>query len=269
MAALSPLLFAVACGPIEDPSKPSRDPGQVSIPLDAGDRQVSFEWPDGTYWSSRFEQDFGNINEFSDEEKDRADISSESLRVRMPPNKIGSDSGIVAFTEISPGTEYTLEYRVKFHSEFDWSMGGKIPGLSGGDHNTGGEPATDGKGWSVRLMWRENGRLIPYVYHRDQLDQFGDTFGVTLHSGLQRGTWYRVKIHVRLNTSDDRNGMLKIWINDELKLSKSNIRYVTVDSKRNIDWLHWSVFRGGSTMDWASPDTGYVYLDDVRLNRIK
>lgn len=52
-----------------------------------------------------------------------------------------------------------LEYRLRFDEGFDFVKGGKLPGLCGGpDTITGGDACDGTRGWSVRLMWRRNGR---------------------------------------------------------------------------------------------------------------
>ena len=61
----------------------------------------------------------------------------------------------------------TLEYSVFFPSNFDWVLGGKLPGLYGG-HMTcsGGDDAT--QCFSTRLMWRSGGAgelyLVSFVH---------------------------------------------------------------------------------------------------------
>ena len=70
-----------------------------------------------------------------------------------------------------------LSYDLRFDANFDWSLGGKLPGLSGvapGVSPTlpagGGNPGD--KGWSGRLMWRAaNGRhALLHVRPRAGLD---------------------------------------------------------------------------------------------------
>ena len=63
--------------------------------------------------------------------------------------------------KIAGKNDYTIEYEIRFDLGFPWSKGGKVPGFSGGVGYTGGAPAWDGDGFSVRLMWREDGRIIP------------------------------------------------------------------------------------------------------------
>ena len=50
--------------------------------------------------------------------------------------------------------------------------GGKLPGMVGGSHPTGGHPADDG--FSARLMWRRDGAAVQYVYYPGQTSTFGE-----------------------------------------------------------------------------------------------
>ena len=55
--------------------------------------------------------------------------------------------------------ELYLTYRVRFADEFNFVKGGKLPGLVGGEANTGGRVPTGRDGWSARMMWWPMTRL--------------------------------------------------------------------------------------------------------------
>ena len=111
------------------------------------------------------------------------------------------------------------------------------------------------------MMWREDGRIIPYVYHFKQTDQYGDTFGETL--GYFTNTKaHLVKYYAKLNTGSNENGILRIYIDDVLIFEKTNLVYRTDNSK--IDTAHLSIFAGGSTADWNMTGTGYIRLSNFK-----
>ena len=56
----------------------------------------------------------------------------------------------------------------EFH-RIDFVKGGKLPGLFGGEGNTGGGIPTGMDGFSARMMWRGSGRVVQYVYYPDQV----------------------------------------------------------------------------------------------------
>lgn len=212
------------------------------------------------YGTTEATNDFGNV--FAIQGDDRLKIdTSERLRFELPIGQYESaNTGGIIKAHIAGKDEYTLEYEIRFDAGFPWSKGGKIAGLSGGVGYTGGEPAWAGDGFSVRMMWRENGKIIPYVYHTDQPDIYGDHFGLSADGiGYFTNTQaHKVKYYVKLNTGDNKDGILQIWLDDVSILYKNDLRFRTNDCQ--IDTCHIAVFAGGSTADWAMTDTGYIRL---------
>jgi hypothetical protein len=131
------------------------------------------------YGTTEVTNDFGN--NFTLQGGDRLKIdTTERLRFELPIGMVGSaDTGGIIKSHIAGKNEYTLEYEIRFDAGFPWSKGGKIPGISGGVGYTGGEPAWPGDGFSVRLMWREGGKIIPYVYHTGRWDRLFHRYTTT------------------------------------------------------------------------------------------
>lgn len=210
--------------------------------------------------------DFGNADTVQGGDRLKVD-TTDRLRFYLPVGVVGSaNAGGIIKAKIAGKNEYTMEYEMRFDSGFPWSKGGKVPGLSGGVGYTGGEPATAGDGFSVRMMWREDGRIIPYVYHFKQKDQFGDTFGATL--GYFTNTKaHLVKYYVKLNTPGGgalgiEDGILRIYIDDILVFEKTDMCFRTDQSQ--IDTCHIAVFPGGSTADWNMTADGYIRLSYIQ-----
>jgi hypothetical protein len=217
------------------------------------------------YGAPEVTNDFGNASTVQGGDRLKID-TAERLRFYLPVGQVGSaNAGGIIKSRIAGKDEYTLEYEIRFDTGFPWSKGGKVPGLSGGAGYTGGVPATAGDGFSVRMMWREDGRIIPYVYHFKQEDQFGDTFGATL--GYFTNTKaHLVKYYVKLNTSGGgaegiSDGILRIYIDNILVFEKTDMCYRTDQSQ--IDTCHIAVFPGGSTADWNMTADGYIRLSYV------
>jgi hypothetical protein len=201
--------------------------------------------------------DFGNVSTLVGGDRLKID-TTERLRFELPIGMLGSaNTGGIIKANIAGKDDYTFEYEIRFDSGFPWSKGGKIPGISGGAGYTGGAPAWDGDGFSVRIMWREDGRLIPYVYHFNQPDEFGDTFGATL-GYLTDTKAYKIKYYVVLNTGSNPDGILKIYLDNILVFEKRDIVFRTDNSK--IDTAHIAIFAGGSTPDWNMTGTGFIRL---------
>ena len=206
--------------------------------------------------------DFGNADTVQGGDRLKIDTTGR-LRFFLPVGMLGSaNTGGIIKAKIAGKDEYTFEYEIRFDAGFPWSKGGKIAGFSGGKGYTGGEGAlarTNGDGFSVRMMWREDGRLIPYVYHAKMEEDFGDTFGATV--GYVTNTKaHKVKYYAKLNTGNDENGILRIYIDDVLSFDKTNLVYRTDESK--IDTAHLAFFAGGSTPDWNMTGDGYIRLSN-------
>jgi hypothetical protein len=212
------------------------------------------------YGAIEVDNDFGNHTTLQGDDRLKID-TTERLRFYLPSGQLGSaNTGGIIKASIVPKTSYNFEYEIRFDSGFPWSKGGKIPGVSGGEGYTGGEPAWYGDGFSVRIMWREGGRLIPYIYHYGQSDEFGDTFGDTI-GYLTDTKAYKIRYFVQLNTDDNEDGICRIYIDDVLAWQKENICYRVDDCK--IDTAHIAIFAGGSTSDWNMTGDGYIRLSYI------
>ncbi len=225
----------------------------------------------GVYSTTAATTDFGNASGWVDK---RAWISAGTLRVTLLPKALSDSCGILANIDIADGSEYEVDYDVRFHSLFDWSRGGKLGfGFLVGDGNTGGVPGWDGSGGSMRLIWYQTtqGRVYfqPYLYYKDQPGQYGDDFGATYPAtgSLSKGKWYHVHMYIRSNTGSDTNGRALITINGTTLLNTA-IRWTTNDSERLVQNMCFHTFRGGGTADWESSTMGYIYYDNLIVKRL-
>ncbi len=224
---------------------------------------ISFNhWPAWTiYGKTQVKKDFGNYKVLQGGNRLKID-KQKRLRFYLPKDSLGSSQGGgIIKSSIVKKSNYSFSFDIRFDAEFPWSKGGKIPGLSGGKGYTGGMPAWNGDGFSIRIMWREGGRLIPYVYHMDQPGRYGDTFGATI-GYLNSKKTFNIKYWVQLNNGNKKNGILKIFIDNTLKFEKRNIRFKNDESK--IDTAHISVFPGGGTDDWKMTGDGYIRIDNIK-----
>ena len=153
-------------------------------------------WPDGqAYGKSEAKRDWptlawfdepgdGHIREFPD------GSGRHWLEVGFPAGTFGGGAHGTKFAaELAPRDSYTLEYDVHFPADWEFSKnnelaygGGKLPGLSGGSHPSGGNGKPDGM--SARPMWRRDTRfsekpqnyLELYLYWQHQTEKYGDRF---------------------------------------------------------------------------------------------
>ncbi len=232
----------------------------------------------GTYTSSQAGSDFGNVSGW---DQSRANITSglsgNGVQVVLLANALSGAGGLISNTDISDGSAYELDFDVKFHSQFQFSRGGKIGfGFLVGEGNTGGDPGWDGNGGSLRMMWyspnSDPNRVFfqPYVYHKDQPTEFGNTFTARYPASgaLQKGVWYHVHMYIKSNTGSNTNGRAQILINNTPILD-TDIRWTTNDSQRLIKNLSFHTFRGGSQSYWESSSQGYIYYDNFSVHKIQ
>lgn len=277
-AALLALVTGASCTktmqPTDEAIAPGTENAATDVSIAAINSTFSANWnnyPNGTYTSGNAAADFGNVSGWVDS---RAYISSGNLRVTLLPNALSGAGGLIGNIDVSDGSAYELDFDVRFHSQFDFSRGGKIGfGFLVGEGNTGGDPGHDGNGGSLRLMWytTDAGRTFfqPYVYHRDQAGQFGDTWGRSYPSSgsLVKGQTYHVHMYIKSNTGSSTNGRVQILINGT-SLVDQNIRWTTNDAQRLIKRVSFHTFRGGSQSYWESSTVGYIYYDNLSVNKI-
>ncbi|WP_447556354.1 polysaccharide lyase [Vreelandella sp. EE22] len=153
-----------------------------------------------------------------------------------------------------------LSYKVRFPSGFDFVKGGKLPGLYGGDAPSGGDSVDGEHGFSMRLMWREEGQgeLYPYVVGFE-----GDSVGRGMWH-YPAGSWVTIEQELLLNDPHRENGIARIWIDGQPVLEQRNIVFRTTPDI-TIDGLMFSTFFGGTGEGWRTPRDQYVDFADFRF----
>jgi hypothetical protein len=195
-----------------------------------------------------------------------------SARVKYPKGLIGGDSAcqyLCSFAKMGlvPRDECYVRYYIRFDPGFDFVKGGKLPGLVGGNANTGGHKPNGRDGWSARLMWRPGGKVVQYVYHPDQKGVWGDDFdwmkdGEPCH--FKPGVWHCVESYMKLNTPGQHDGIIRSWLDGEKVLEISTLRFRDVGDLK-IDGFYFSTFFGGGDVSWAPEKDQYAQFDDFVL----
>ena len=189
----------------------------------------------------------------------------------------GSGDGNVLVIKL-PGSydRVCMSYDVRFSDNFDFSLGGKLPGPLGVAPGVPPSTPTGGgstdHGWSGRLMWLgpraysfagEGGNsnmAVTYLYHPGQLSQWGDN--VQWHRPFAAGQWHKVRQCHVMNTIGQDNGVLQAWFDGTKVVDSSDMRY-RIDGNVHITHFDWSIFRGGNTLDWGGSRDGYVDVDNL------
>ncbi len=169
-----------------------------------------------------------------------------------------------------------IKYKIRFESGFDWSLGGKLPGLEGVAPGVAPSAPSGGKiagseGWSGRLMWLGPeayswagpvNQAVSYMYNPSQAGTYGDN--VRWNKPFVAGRWHALKVCYRMNAVGYSNGKLRAWMDG--KRVVNNTAY-TYRSRRDVGISHimWHIFRGGDGSNWAGSRTSYVDIDNVRV----
>ena len=183
----------------------------------------------GLPWTSNFET--GNFSEWNGGYR-----STDNLHV----TESGCLSGRCARTDIVPGTvgtnyadknfgdwfniggtkveEVWLRFYSKFSAGLTWpnrSQKMAIINLTNGVDNE--------RRYQVYVYVTPNGRYA--VDHSDigNWQFYGLSQNVGTAVGPRGDQWDKIKMYVRLNTPGQSNGIVRLWVNDELKLQHTNV----------------------------------------------
>lgn len=225
-----------------------------------------------SYGKAKAKSDFGGCDYF--DHPNYATIKNKALRVKYPAH-LWTKGGVISQIPIPKNNTYTLSYKIYFENGFEWKKGGKLPGLAGGTAPTGGvngaNIAKSGTGFSARFMWHPNGELIAYLYHKDMKGIYGTNIKATYQGENYRfptNQWVTITQYVKVNTQNNSNGVLKVWITDankkKLVIEKNNITWMTKNN--NVDKFLLSTFFGGGDVSWAPSKDCYIKFDDFEFS---
>ncbi len=160
-----------------------------------------------------------------------------------------------------------VSYRLQFADAFDFVKGGKLPGLIGGEGNTGGGAPDGTDGWSARMMWRTHGTAVQYVYHPDQPHYYGEDLPWTLEDApvhFQSGQWHEVVHEIAMNSPGQHNGRITCWFDGQMAMHRSDMRFRDI-STFAIDGFYFSTFFGGGDASWATSKDERILFDDIMI----
>ncbi|MCX7819878.1 MAG: hypothetical protein N2652_11845 [Kiritimatiellae bacterium] len=194
-------------------------------------------------------------------------------KVTFAPGRIGPADGGAGWrwpftTHAWPAAE--LEYRLFFEPRFQFVKGGKLPGLCGGPRNvTGGRECTGYEGWSVRLMWRREGRGEAYVYHAAKAGEYGDSLPFPDDFRFPCGLPVDVRLSVEMNSPGQTNGRVRVWATDtagqlRLLVDRGDLLF-TKDPAIGVDSILFETFHGGADESWAPTEACSLALTSFRV----
>lgn len=219
-----------------------------------------------------------------------------SMKVHFPQGSYTYKSPLGGVSFYAPGPssvdltnakEATFGYSIYFENGFAFNMGGKLPGLYGGNSDSESISCSGGRRstacFSARLMWRTNGEGEMYTYlppfddgrfaaNKKQCDvapesHCNPTYGASVGRGAFQftpGQWTTVSERVRLNDVGQANGELELFVNGESVISVKGL-ILRDSSAGRIRGIQMQSFFGGSSSEWASPKDQDIYFSDFSL----
>jgi hypothetical protein len=186
-----------------------------------------------------------------------------ALRVTYPAGEFGGRAGVQFALRLRPRDDLHLRYRVRFDRRFDFVRAGKLPGLAGGDANSGGDIPDGRDGWSGRLQWLGGGGIENYMYLPTS-DDFGTHF-VWRRARLSRGDWNCLEMRYRLNRPGRSDGRIQSWLDGRPVLNRGGLRFRDTGALR-IDQVFFSTFFGGNDDDYAPGRPQVAWFDDLAVS---
>jgi hypothetical protein len=192
--------------------------------------------------------------------------TGKAIRVLYPKGGMQSNgSGAQWFADLKGGNDdLYFSYWVRFEEDFDFVLGGKLPGLGGA---VSYEDRTHE--WSGRLMWRENGKVEFYLHtpaanEHNPGTRFWWNTGAT-QAQFVPGRWHHIEIHLRLNSPGQFDGLMEGWF-DGVKAAYYPAFYFrdAPTSSMKIAWVFFSTFFGGSSSSiWQASKDEFASFDEL------
>ena len=258
------------------PPKQTEPPPAVVPPVPAAQPvvEVTFDEPAevGLYTESQLRDDWPALKFFRlgrayihDGDDALQGESGQCLRVLFPKDKYGaSQTGCQFLVKLEPREEYYARYYVRFGDRegehWEFAENGMLPGLVGGAANTGGR-RPNGDGWSARLYWRSEGDAYVYLYHLDQEGDYGDA--LPLGHRFEPGRWCQVTQRVQVNRDGRRDGILQVWVDGDLALDRTDIRFRSGEAAP-VDGFYFSSF-WGSRPERAAHLDAEAFFDQIAI----
>jgi hypothetical protein len=164
----------------------------------------------------------------------------------------GSEPGNVFFVSPLTLSESYIQFYHKFDTDYNWHpIANKLLYIYSGNSNQTSACFLERYG----ELW-----FGPYANNWD-----GEEYKVST-SRPTKGVWYKYTIYTKMNSSPGvADGLLKIWINDVLKVNSSTVTYFTSGTSVT-GWKQFDMapaYGGGGS---SNPSVGHAYYDDFIIS---
>ena len=141
--------------------------------------------------------------------------------------QVATDTGASFFwapAGMTKATAACLSYDVFVPAKFDFARGGRLPGLFGGIFS--GNLSTSQNAIGMHLTWDERGQIgLGGISASGNGGAAASAMRLHYQSELEmpRGRWVRFEQEVAMNTPGAENGLLRLWIDGQLKLQDTAV----------------------------------------------
>lgn len=193
------------------------------------------------------------------------------LKVTLPAGEV--QSGFQVYPELPQHYQQLyFSYNVRFQDGFDWKKGGKLPGFMGkaadSKNPSGGRELSEYDGFSLRGMYREDGKFVQYRYDTavngqdDELKVDGEVFK------FKTGVTYKVEQFVSVNTPGVADGTVTTWVDGVQVLSENNYN-LSPNGEYGISTLFVDVWAGGGdATSFAPSHNSVIWIDDLMVSKV-
>lgn len=193
-----------------------------------------------------------------------------SIKVLYPQGgKQSGNSGAQWFADLKGNYEdLYMSYWVRFDEDFDFVLGGKLPGLGGA--NSYDDRTHE---WSGRLMWREDGKAEFYIHVPVENDIDPGTRFWWNTEGFQAqfipGQWHHIELRMKMNTPGQHDGLMEGWFDGQKAATYSNFYFRSeATGSASIAWMFFSTFFGGSSSSiWEATKDEHAWYDSLIVSR--
>lgn len=159
-----------------------------------------------------------------------------------------------------------LSYHVLFPKNFEFGNAGVLPGLYAGGRQFNPKAASDGTNFlSTRLGWSTLGRL------NFKLQSPGTAPNSTVKSlmiggeNVRAGHWIDIEQEVVLNDPGQENGILRLWVDGELRLNLTNVQWRT-DPKLTLTGVLSDISYGNTDSTTVGPADATLKLTPLTVS---
>lgn len=175
------------------------------------------------------------------------DTDNNYLVATFVGNHVGSERN-TRHLDLPPLDSATLSFDIWFEPDFDFVLGGKLPGFAPVTPAWGGETVEPAE-WSNRIMWREGGKLVTYSYHQNLPHKWGEDSQAVSDRSLPVGSWVSLSLYTDLIF-----GKSEVWMDGEKIGELGALDFYAPGENSPITTLAFHSFFGGNTPEWAPKD---------------